>query len=106
MPDANINGRILRLHVSDADGMAWASIDNGVVGDSVWLDRSWDGGATWDGLLGKASIPGVVDRHPYPDVQPLPTRSATAAAVLRACGDAAASPAPAGSTWTVCDGRL
>ncbi|MGH1554163.1 hypothetical protein ACRAWF_26115 [Streptomyces sp. L7] len=57
VPDKTLNGRRVQLHVSDADDMAWASIDNGSTGDAVWLDRSWDGGATWDGLLGKASIP-------------------------------------------------
>jgi predicted alpha-1,6-mannanase (GH76 family) len=57
VPNVNDNGRLVELHVDDADGMAWASVDNGVTGDSVWLDRSWDGGATWDGLLGKAAIP-------------------------------------------------
>src|SRR6266498_362467 len=49
------NGRRIALHVSDADAMAWGSIDNGTTGDSIWLDRTWDGGPTWDGLLGKAS---------------------------------------------------
>src|SRR4051794_38522102 len=57
VPEKNINGRRLVLHVSDADGMAWGSIDDGATGDAVWLDRSWDGGHTWDGLLGKAGIP-------------------------------------------------
>jgi hypothetical protein len=51
------NGRRISLHLSDADAMAWASIDNGTTGDSVWIDRTWDGGTTWDGLLGQASIP-------------------------------------------------
>lgn len=58
VPNVNDNGRLLELHVDDVDGMAWGSVDNGVLNDSVWLDRSWDGGATWDGLLGKAWIPG------------------------------------------------
>ncbi len=57
VPTVNLNGRLLELHVDDADGMAWASVDDGDVGDSVWLDRSWDGGGTWDGMLGEASIP-------------------------------------------------
>ena len=57
VPEVSINGRRLVLHVSDVDAMAWGSIDNGTVGDSVWLDRTWDGGATWDGLLGRAGIP-------------------------------------------------
>ncbi|HCT79332.1 MAG TPA: glycosyl hydrolase [Micromonosporaceae bacterium] len=59
VPEKVINGRRIVLHVSNVDGMAWGSIDNGTTGDAVWLDRSWDGGPTWDGLLGKASIPGT-----------------------------------------------
>src|SRR5690242_18228941 len=55
VPDRNINGRVLRLHVSEPDDMAWASIDAGVPGDAVWLDRSWDRGATWEEVLGKAT---------------------------------------------------
>ncbi|MET1075683.1 MAG: glycoside hydrolase family 76 protein [Umezawaea sp.] len=58
VPERQVNGRRVVLHVSDADGMAWASIDAGVAGDGVWLDRSWDGGAGWDGLLGRATVPG------------------------------------------------
>jgi rhamnogalacturonyl hydrolase YesR len=57
LPDLPVNGRKVQLHASDPDGMAWASIDAGAAGDSVWLDRSWDAGATWEPLLGKASIP-------------------------------------------------
>jgi len=57
VPEKVMNGRRIVLHVSNVDGMAWGSIDNGLLGDGIWLDRSWDGGATWDGLLGKATIP-------------------------------------------------
>src|SRR5689334_11564197 len=57
VPEKVINGRHVVLHVSDKDAMAWGSIDGGATNDAVWLDRSWDGGATWDGLLGKAWIP-------------------------------------------------
>ncbi len=57
VPQKVHNGRRVQLHVSDIDAMAWASIDDGLPGDEVWLDRSWDGGASWDGLLGRASIP-------------------------------------------------
>ncbi|MYS17033.1 glycosyl hydrolase, partial [Streptomyces sp. SID4982] len=57
MPDRTVNGRLLRLHVSEPDSMVWASVDQAKQGDAVWLDRSWDGGASWDGLLGKASVP-------------------------------------------------
>ncbi|MBB5866821.1 hypothetical protein F4553_000200 [Allocatelliglobosispora scoriae] len=59
VPEKQVNGRRVVLHVSDADAMAWASIDAGLPGDGVWLDRSFDGGATWEGLLGKATIPGT-----------------------------------------------
>ena len=50
-------GRTIRLHVSDADNAAWASIDNGNPGDEAWLDRSYDGGTHWDGHVGKTTIP-------------------------------------------------
>ncbi|HEX3782098.1 MAG TPA: glycoside hydrolase family 76 protein [Pseudonocardiaceae bacterium] len=88
VPNVDDNGRLLELHVDDADGMAWASVDNGVVGDSVWLDRSWDGGATWDGLLGEASIPQTwtgTRTLMYNLYDPLNHRRG----LLRACADAA-----------------
>jgi predicted alpha-1,6-mannanase (GH76 family) len=81
------NGRRIVLHISDVDGMGWASIDNGTTGDAIWLDRSWDGGATWDGLLGKASIPGTwtgTRTLMYNLYDPSHHRRG----VLRACGDA------------------
>jgi hypothetical protein len=101
--DRTINGRVLRLHVSDPDDMAWASIDNGTPGDAVWLDRSWDRGATWEGLLGRASIPGTwtgTRTLMYNLTDPVGHRRGW----IRACGDAAG----VGCTdWVypkVCDG--
>jgi predicted alpha-1,6-mannanase (GH76 family) len=82
-----LNGRRLALHVSDLDGMAWGSIDDGTAGDAVWLDRSFDGGATWDGLLGKAAIPGTwtgTRTLMYNLSDPSNHRRG----VVRACGDA------------------
>ena len=87
LPDKVVNGRVLRLHASDPDGMAWASIDNGVAGDSVWLDRSWDAGATWEPLLGKASIPATwtgTRTLMYNLTDPAHHRRG----LVRACGDA------------------
>jgi hypothetical protein len=87
VPNITVNGRVVELHVTDPDGMAWASIDNGQLNDSVWLDRSWDGGATWDGLLGKAWIPSTwtgTRTLMYNLYDPTNHRRA----VLRACGDA------------------
>ncbi len=100
----NINGRTLVLHVSDADGMGWGSIDNGTTGDSVWLDRSWDGGHTWDGLLGKASIPGAwtgTRTLMYNISDPRGHRRG----LLRACGDAGAVTCTDWVYPAVCDVR-
>ncbi len=88
VPNATDNGRVVELHVSDADGMAWASVDDGQPGDSVWIDRSWDGGSTWDGLLGQASIPSAwtgTRTLMYNLYDPAGHRRG----VLRACADAA-----------------
>ncbi|MEU9451968.1 glycoside hydrolase family 76 protein [Streptomyces sp. NPDC048277] len=103
VPDRDINGRVLRLHVSDPDDMAWASIDNGVTGDSVWLDRSWDRGATWEPLLGKASIPGTwtgTRTLMYNITDPQGHRRGW----IRACGDAAGVTCTDWTYPTVCDG--
>jgi hypothetical protein len=82
------NNRRISLHLSDADAMAWGSIDNGAGGDSVWIDRTFDGGATWDGLLGKASIPSTwtgTRTLMYNLADPSHHRRG----MIRACGDAA-----------------
>jgi hypothetical protein len=100
--DKAINGRTLRLHVSGADDMAWASIDGGVTGDSVWIDRSWDGGATWEGLLGKASIPSTwtgTRTLMYNITDPSGHRRG----LVRACGDASAVACTGWVYPTVCD---
>ncbi|NEA19044.1 glycoside hydrolase family 76 protein [Streptomyces halstedii] len=54
-----VNGRTVRLHLSDNDVMGWASIDDGGAGDEVWLDRSFDGGQTWStgSKLGQTATP-------------------------------------------------
>src|SRR6266508_3710040 len=86
--ERTVNGRRVVLHVSDADGMAWGSIDGGTQGDSVWLDRTWGDGASWDGLLGKASIPGTwtgTRTLMYNLYDPGHHRRG----MIRACGDAA-----------------
>ena len=102
VPDKTLNGRRVQLHVSDADDMAWASIDNGTTGDAVWLDRSWDGGATWDGLLGKASIPSTwtgTRTLMYNITDPRNHKRG----LVRACGDAAGVGCTNWVYPTVCD---
>lgn len=103
VPDRNINGRVLRLHVSDPDNMAWAGIDKGVRGDSVWLDRSWDRGATWEPLLGRASIPDTwtgTRTLMYNVSDPVGHRRGW----IRACGDAGAVNCTDWLYPRVCDG--
>ncbi|MFC3577497.1 glycoside hydrolase family 76 protein [Streptomyces yaanensis] len=102
VPNQNLNGRRLELHVSDTDDMAWASIDDGVTGDSVWLDRSWDGGRSWEGLLGKASIPSTwtgTRTLMYNITDPRNHRRG----LVRACGDAAGVGCTNWVYPTVCD---
>ena len=104
VPERNINGRRLVLHVSDVDGMVWGSIDNGLTGDSVWLDRSWDGGRTWEGLLGKATIPATwtgTRTLMYNIADPRNHRRG----LIRACGDANAVTCTEWVYPTVCDLR-
>ncbi len=52
-----IYGRSIQLHIDDVDGVGWAIISNGDPTDEVWMDRSWDGGATWDSKIGDTTIP-------------------------------------------------
>jgi hypothetical protein len=51
---------IISLRITDEENMALATIEGGMPGDMVWMDRSFDGGLTWepDGShLGDAEIP-------------------------------------------------
>ncbi|GLZ00968.1 glycoside hydrolase family 76 protein [Actinoplanes sp. NBRC 103695] len=55
---AHRENRSIELHVSFTDGgMAWADLRSGAPGDLVWLDRTFDGGATWEGHLGLTEVP-------------------------------------------------
>jgi predicted alpha-1,6-mannanase (GH76 family) len=57
VPAAAVLGRTVKLHVSDPDDLGWASVTGGAAGDQVWLDRTWNGGANWDGHTGLAAVP-------------------------------------------------
>ncbi|OXA59356.1 mannan endo-1,6-alpha-mannosidase DFG5 [Folsomia candida] len=56
---STINGREIRLIISDTDNMGFAIIINGTARDEVWLDRSFDAGLSWENgsLLGFTTIP-------------------------------------------------
>lgn len=102
VPNVDLNGRLLELHVDDVSGMAWASIDDGQTGDSVWIDRTWDGGNTWDGLLGEASIPSTwtgTRTLMYNQSDPVDHRRG----MVRACGDAGAVTCTQWAHVNVCD---
>ncbi|MET9373832.1 NlpC/P60 family protein [Streptomyces sp. NPDC002992] len=47
---ATVWGRSIELRYSDTTECAWGRIGNGSVGDEVWVDRSVDGGKSWDKL--------------------------------------------------------
>jgi hypothetical protein len=82
------NGRRISLHVSDADAMAWGSIDNGTLDDAVWVDRTFTDGSTWEGPLGTAKIPsGRTGTRTL--MYNLADPSHHLRAMIRACGDAA-----------------
>lgn len=50
-----VAGRTVTLHLSDTDQMGWATLSGGQDSqDRVWLDRSFDGWVSHDGLLGEA----------------------------------------------------
>lgn len=87
---ASVSGRSIALHFDDADAMGWASIDYGGPGDRVWLDRSMDGGRTWDGgsRLGDTAVPsgGRGWRTQMYNVDDWNTKGVGA---LRACGQPA-----------------
>ncbi|KRV49081.1 glycosyl hydrolase [Wenjunlia vitaminophila] len=97
---ATVNGRVLRLHISDGDAMGYASIDNGAGGDEVWLDRSFDGGKTWTGgsKLGDTYTPSGRTgwRTMMYNVDDWNTAGVGA---LRACGKAGDRPEIACTPW-------
>ena len=64
-------------------------ISNGDATDEVWLDRSWDGGKTWDSKLGDTRTP-PASRKATTTQWNLDKGAATSA--VRACGKAGNRP--------------
>ena len=100
VPAATLSGRVIRLH-ADKDGMAWASVEAGAAGDEVWLDRSWDGGATWpDGSsLGRVTVAGGATGTRTKMLASRDPRGRIYAGAVRACGRAVSGQNGSCTAW-------
>jgi predicted alpha-1,6-mannanase (GH76 family) len=97
---ATLSGRRISLHI-DNRGMAWGTIDTGKAGDEVWLDRSWNEGASWPGgsSLGRVSAAAgatSVNTKLFATTDPV---SRLAGGVVRACGRAVEGQNGACTAW-------
>lgn len=97
---ASLFGRSIVLHFDDADAMGWASIDAGNPGDSVWLDRSFDGGRTWvtGSRLGNTTVP-AGQRGRRTLMYNVDDWTNHGVGALRACGQAGDRPDIACTAW-------
>ncbi|GEM_PF-6207023 len=53
-------GRKIELRYHSSSRCAWGRISNGSPGDEIWVDRSNNGGRTWEPKLGAAKISGPI----------------------------------------------
>lgn len=83
-----IFSREVSLHVSDEDNVGFASISNGDAGDEVWMDRSFNGGQTWEGRVGNTAIPSGARSVQTPVFNVDGNVAAEQVGILRACGKA------------------
>ncbi|MBU2665184.1 glycoside hydrolase family 76 protein [Actinoplanes bogorensis] len=108
---ATLYGRTFQLHVNDTDAMTWGSVTGGQGGDEVWLDRSFDGGRSWDGnsRLGATAVPAGSTGWRTGQFN-VDDWGANGVGALRACGKAGDRPeivctAWARSNWNAWDRR-
>ncbi|WP_066362361.1 phospholipase [Herbidospora mongoliensis] len=87
----SVHGRLIRLYASADDPVALGHISNGSRGDSVWLDRSRDGGATWR----QQAVSEILFSLHSTVTPPVLTSGHT----LRVCGKAADRPEIACTPW-------
>jgi predicted alpha-1,6-mannanase (GH76 family) len=91
------SGRTFQLYFDDSDDMGWANITGTQPGDELWLDRSFDGGATW---TGGSKLGDTVTPSGYPGWRTLMYNSDNwntgGVGLLRACG------LPAGTSTIYC----
>ncbi|HEY3467422.1 MAG TPA: glycoside hydrolase family 76 protein, partial [Amycolatopsis sp.] len=93
-------GRTIRLHF-DGRGLAWAGIEAGGTGDEIWLDRSWDAGASWpDGSsLGRTSVPAGASGTRTTAFATRDPRGRLYGGAVRACGREAAHAQGSCTAW-------
>ncbi|MFI6038535.1 NlpC/P60 family protein [Streptomyces sp. NPDC051315] len=75
---ATLLGRTVELRYNSTTACAWGRIIGGTVGDEVWVDRSSDGGDTWDPMLGYTTVTSGGDAYT--------TQWNDNGLVMRACG--------------------
>ncbi|HEX3779840.1 MAG TPA: glycoside hydrolase family 76 protein [Pseudonocardiaceae bacterium] len=97
---ASAGSRQLELHMDDSDDMGWAAITNSAPGDEVWMDRSFDGGATW---TGGSKLGDTITPSGYTGWRTLMYNSDNwntgGIGLLRACGQPAGSTAISCTSW-------
>ncbi|HEV3360994.1 MAG TPA: glycoside hydrolase family 76 protein [Pseudonocardiaceae bacterium] len=95
-----VGSRQFQLHLDDNDDMGWAAITGTQPGDQLWLDRSFDGGATWDtgSKLGATTTPSG-----YPGWRTLMYNvddwNTGGVGLLRACGEPVGTTAISCTSW-------
>jgi predicted alpha-1,6-mannanase (GH76 family) len=96
---STLYGRRFTVHVNDTDAMAWATLEFGKAGDEVWLDRSFDGGRTWEGRVGAATVPAGATGRRTAQFN-VDHWAANGVGALRACGKAGDRPELTCTAWT------
>ncbi|MGA5552794.1 hypothetical protein [Streptomyces pseudogriseolus] len=71
-------GRTVELRCNGTTACAWGGVSGGTVGDEVWVDRSSDGGETWEPVLGHTTVTSGGDAYT--------TQWMDDGLVMRACG--------------------
>ncbi|MGJ5759384.1 NlpC/P60 family protein [Streptomyces galbus] len=75
---ATVWGRTVELRYNSTTACAWGRIVGGTIGDEIWVDRSSDGGDTWEPMLGYTAVTSGGDAYT--------TQWNDDGLVMRACG--------------------
>ncbi|MFG3343692.1 DUF2690 domain-containing protein [Streptomyces sp. NPDC048018] len=60
---ASVDGIFIELRYSTSSRCAWGRITHADPGDKVWVDRSSNGGSSWEGPLGMTTVQTGSDTH-------------------------------------------